>query len=386
VTPLDPASLFSCPQCGGGDLKRVSVRRDHARPLERVRCDACGVTYPVRRGIPILLPDEAVRAVGAEAVRTGSAPAAPAPAERRERISLGPKRLRAAGRVLGNQGIGTFWRKALQGVRTEAERRIPPLRRGPEYSCPCCGARARFVSYRGRPQARCPSCDAKERERLLVLVLREILASGGYTTVLHAAPERSVRRYLSDRADAYVTVDLTRGLTSFAGRLTAAADLTRLPFVSDAFDLVLASHVLEHIRDDRSAIREVMRVLKPGGIAVLSVPIVHSGATVEYQEPHPDEDLHVRAPGLDYFGRYEEQGFRVVVRSSSDYPAEHQLRSYHAEWHGRSEGARANGVVVRDQYVPICLKPGASSTLSFDPTSYARDARCAPRGCLEARA
>ena len=49
-------------------------------------------------------------------------------------------------------------------------------------------------------------------------------------------------------------------------------DINRLPFADATFDQVLMSEVLEHIADDRAAMREVYRVLKPGGILALSVP------------------------------------------------------------------------------------------------------------------
>lgn len=50
------------------------------------------------------------------------------------------------------------------------------------------------------------------------------------------------------------------------------ADILRLPYRDDAFDAVICSEVLEHIPDHRRAVREVMRVLKPGGDLVVSVP------------------------------------------------------------------------------------------------------------------
>jgi len=55
-----------------------------------------------------------------------------------------------------------------------------------------------------------------------------------------------------------------------AGLLAGQAEV--LPFASSSFDLVLSNEVLEHVADDRQALREMMRVLRPGGRLVLFVP------------------------------------------------------------------------------------------------------------------
>jgi len=186
-------------------------------------------------------------------------------------------------------------------------------------------------------------------------VLRELLDGWApVPAILHAAPEEKIRALLSARTRQYVSIDRASGLSSYSGGLSAAADLTRLAFRPQSFDLVLASHVLEHIHEDHAAVREIHRVLRPGGVAVLPVPIVHDGPTVEYDEPRPSGEMHVRAPGLDYFRRFERVSFEVVVAQSSDYPDEYQLRSYHADRSGvlRSSSTRRG----YEQYVPICRK------------------------------
>ncbi|ACN14807.1 putative methyltransferase [Desulforapulum autotrophicum HRM2] len=52
----------------------------------------------------------------------------------------------------------------------------------------------------------------------------------------------------------------------------AAADITRLPFCDAGFDTVICSEVMEHIPDEKKAIAEIIRVLKPGGTLGVSVP------------------------------------------------------------------------------------------------------------------
>jgi len=74
-----------------------------------------------------------------------------------------------------------------------------------------------------------------------------------------------------------VGVDGDVGRLEWAEREGVAArlsrvDIHRLPFADDSFDKVLMSEVLEHLADDRAAMREVFRVLKPGGVLALSVP------------------------------------------------------------------------------------------------------------------
>ncbi len=81
-------------------------------------------------------------------------------------------------------------------------------------------------------------------------------------------------------------LNLMAGETS--GRwVVAQADVTKLPFADGSFDIVVCSEVLEHIEDNRTAVRELVRVLKPGGDLVVTVPRLWAG-----------EDLLGAFPGL----------------------------------------------------------------------------------------
>ena len=50
-------------------------------------------------------------------------------------------------------------------------------------------------------------------------------------------------------------------------------NVLNLPFAEGDFDMVMCNHVLEHIEDDRKAMRELFRVLKKGGVGLLQVPM-----------------------------------------------------------------------------------------------------------------
>ena len=183
--------------------------------------------------------------------------------------------------------------------------------------CPCCGWEGPGFLDTNRPNVQCPECRSKRRHRLLALWLRaetDLLTRP--TRLLHVAPEEAVRRIfaaspLLDR----VTIDLAR-----TRDIALQADLTRLALRDAAFDAVLCSHVLEHVDDDRAAMRELRRVLAPGGLAIVLIPL-YWGRRRTYEDPtitdpaarlaaFGQED-HVRLYGRDVVARLEEAGFAV---------------------------------------------------------------------------
>lgn len=199
---------------------------------------------------------------------------------------------------------------------------------GRRVECPCCRRRyRRFADHpRGRREAICPGCGSAERHRLLWRYLEQnaaLLAPG--RSILHFAPEPGIERALRLREGIdYVTADLDPDAAA------VTADITALPFDDAMFDLVLCSHVLEHVPDDRTALAEIRRVLKPGGEALLMHPIDYRRETVE--DPSitaPEARLrafgqedHVRLYGRDFIGRVLDCGFEVrLERYSEEVPA-----------------------------------------------------------------
>jgi hypothetical protein len=192
--------------------------------------------------------------------------------------------------------------------------------KGDRVECPCCGSSfSRFMPGLSHRDTRvCPRCGAQERHRALWLYMRERtdLFARDQLSILHWAPEYALQRSLSALPNAaYVSADLQ------GDEASQHMDMTDVPFKDDAFDLIVCVHVLEHVPDDRQAIREMVRVLKPGGQALLLVPIVLEQPTLEdpsvvtpeqRKEAYWQED-HVRLYGADFPQRLEEEGFEVTV-------------------------------------------------------------------------
>lgn len=181
-----------------------------------------------------------------------------------------------------------------------------------------------------RPDARCPLCQALERHRFLALVLQQLsLAIGSSRAVLDVAPQPQVRRFLTQLVDRrYVGVDLVGGRP-----VDVLGDVCRLPFPSGAFDLIVCYHVLEHVPDDASAMRELARVLRPGGFALVQVPYRSDNRTDEDPCAPVGERLrrfgqedHVRAYGYDFEERLLHNGLQPWRFQPRDLVSEPDLR------------------------------------------------------------
>jgi SAM-dependent methyltransferase len=196
--------------------------------------------------------------------------------------------------------------------------------RNRHYTCPVCRYQGPFRDIEpptGRRQdAMCPRCGALERHRLQSLVLDRILPERDCSTLrmLHFAPEAFLAERFRSVFGNYETADLCMA------DVDHKVNLQHLPFASGSYDFIYASHVLEHVSNDAAALAEIRRVLSPGGIAILPVPLV-AHRSVEYPEPNPNESMHVRAPGPDYFDRYRAYFAQVDLHWSYDYPEHYQV-------------------------------------------------------------
>lgn len=191
--------------------------------------------------------------------------------------------------------------------------------------CPVCGKSSRRFRTFGlvpREDAQCAHCGALERHRLLWLFVtrRTNLFDGKSKRMLHVASESYFESKLKQRlGDNYLTADL------FDQRAMVKMDITNIAYPDQSFDVILCSHVLEHVQDDRKAMREFYRTLKCNGWAILPVPITAERTLEDSSISDPEERLrvfgqtdHVRRYGPDYADRLREAGFSVEIIEVND--------------------------------------------------------------------
>lgn len=193
--------------------------------------------------------------------------------------------------------------------------------------CPFCG----WLGYRFEPfgnqvlwrdDAQCPICGSLERHRAAFLLLRDKIPRG--QKVLHVAPEALIIPWLVSLSSEYLNIDISNPAMR-------QMDITNMDLPDCSKTLVWCSHVLEHVRNDRRALSEVFRILAPGGLLVLQVPIrgdttyedSNSATDADRLEKFLQED-HVRLYGLDLKQRVEASGFSCDILSTASLPPSDQ--------------------------------------------------------------
>lgn len=206
---------------------------------------------------------------------------------------------------------------------------------GNQYECPFCHGRfskllptgGKFPVYKEkniigggyRENASCPRCHSTDKERLVFLYIIKNRKSylSKNIKLLHVAPEKNLSKYLRNKPNIeYLTSDLYNKFVD------VKMDVTDIQMPDDSYEVIICNHVLEHVIEDQKAMKELFRILKKGGFAVLQVPISFSmdetyeddSITDEKQrEIHFGQNDHVRIYGKDYVKRLESAGFHVSV-------------------------------------------------------------------------
>ena len=178
-----------------------------------------------------------------------------------------------------------------------------------------------------------PSTLSLERHRLLWLYLKH--ETNFFTAplkVLHFAPEQAFyKKFKKLKNLEYTTTDLNSPLAD------VKADICALPFKDHSFDVILCNHVLEHIPDDRKALNELYRILKPSGWGIFQIP-----QDLKREVTYEDNSItdkkerarifgqydHVRIYGGDYLDRLEEAGFIVKAVDYTERMTDAEIEKY----------------------------------------------------------
>lgn len=192
--------------------------------------------------------------------------------------------------------------------------------------CTVCKSSVRYFKPYGsrekRQDAECPVCGAVERHRFTwsFFEQRSNLFDGRPKRMLHVAPEPAFEKRL--RAISYLDY---RSSDPQDTNADLRMDITAISLPDDSFDVIHCSHVLEHIQEDQKAMRELARVLAPGGWATILVPVI---AEATFDDPSITDAEgraalfgqwdHVRAYGKDFAQRLAAQGFSVETVRARD--------------------------------------------------------------------
>lgn len=210
---------------------------------------------------------------------------------------------------------------------------------GERYECPFCGFRSKDLAPLGIDSlaarryktigmgvrlGMCWSCRAKDKEKLIYIYLRDVekIFDGNPLRLLHIAPENIIaKRILPVQNIDYVCGDFFAKGYMYPPYVQNM-NVLELPCRDEDFDMVICNHVLEHIEDDRKAMRELYRVLKKGGKGIIQVPMSKNiektleDCTVKTEKERLKkfgQKDHLRLYGTDYKERLEKCGFEVEL-------------------------------------------------------------------------
>jgi len=208
--------------------------------------------------------------------------------------------------------------------------------KGKNICCPCCGGQYKKFLPTGaifRTSAYCAGCGSLERHRLMFLYLKnKTQFFTKHLKVLHIAPERFVQSvFLKMTNLEYISIDLE---SPFA---MIKMNIKNLLFENNQFDVIICSHVLEHVDDDIKALKEMNRVLKLDGWAIIQSPVDYNRektfedpniTSLEERRKFFGEVNHVRIYGKDYEKRLRNAGFKVFLDNYVKTLSEKQVKRF----------------------------------------------------------
>ena len=241
--------------------------------------------------------------------------------------------------------------KSFPNISREVYYKLNLIRyKGDKYFCPVCeNSFKEFLPGpdKFRSDSKCLGCGSLERQRLLWLYLKNIVQINKRDIkLLNIAPDYATQKKLKKLKNiSYASIDINLELA------WEKQDITRLNFSDNSFDVILCYHVLENVADDKKAMKELFRVLKSEGWAIIQTPyeknrkITFEDFSItspkEREEVFGQED-HVRIYGLDYFNRLQDAGFILNVDNYINQLSAEEINKY---------------LLDKEEDICFCIKP-----------------------------
>lgn len=195
-------------------------------------------------------------------------------------------------------------------------------------TCPCCYGKVIYeplpdyyremeekylVVNKTRPETlnaeeyMCPYCQASDRDRLIISFLKKagLPEACEGMRLLQIAPAGIISAWIEANCPhiVYETTDL------YMEHVTFRSDIMDLNMVLDeTYDVIICSHVLEHVRDDEKALRELKRILRPDGKIVFLVPINLNASRIDEEWGLSEAENWRRFGQGDYCRTYDKNG------------------------------------------------------------------------------
>ena len=210
------------------------------------------------------------------------------------------------------------------------------FRNGSRFSCPFClhsynafmpaGYKQKVLTERKvvgggfRQNVLCPYCRSSDRERLVYMFIKKNHLVRKQMKVLHVAPEKNLFENLRKEELNLYSADIKNSIARIK------MDIRKIDFPNEYFDAIICNHVLEHIVDDQKAMKELYRVLKSSGWAILQVPYSNRKETFEDPTVKTESERtatfgqpdHVRIYGKDFVSRLRIIGFNVEEKKMDE--------------------------------------------------------------------
>ena len=190
--------------------------------------------------------------------------------------------------------------------------------------CPICNYKNHsFVhlsnSYQISWNSSCQNCDSRSRHRGLYFLYKNYLTNSLNKKILHFAPEKNLANAIKKFGEnRYYTTDYNMTNVDFPNE-----DVQALNFESNSFDIIFINHVLEHVRNDNQALKEISRILKNNGYVIITIPGNWKRMKTKVFVP-PTSNGHYRDYGIDVLEKLQNH-FNLVKKIN--------LFKFHGEKH-----------------------------------------------------